>query len=149
MIILIEDNRDEQEIILAALGKAHPGMQVVSFSSGEEALDFLQNGQPARTETRGPKVILLDLKMPLVDGFEVLKRLRSDPRTATQPVVVFTSSREPRDVEASYRLGANGYVCKPVGFLKMVDLMRILVAYWFGVNEPAPYRGSLPDIRLP
>lgn len=137
MIILIEDNRDEQEIILAALGKAHPGMQVEPFSSGEEALDFLQHGA-GRSEARRPKVILLDLKMPLVDGFEVLKRLRADPQTATHPVVVFTSSREPRDVEASYRLGANGYVCKPVGFLKMVDLMRTLVAYWFGVNEPAP-----------
>ncbi|HUL93828.1 MAG TPA: response regulator [Burkholderiales bacterium] len=138
MIILIEDNRDEQEIILAALGKAHPGMPVESFSSGEEALEFLQQNPAARAEVHRPKVILLDLKMPLVDGFEVLKRLRSDSRTATHPVVVFTSSREPRDVEASYRLGANGYVCKPVGFLKMVDLMRTLVAYWFGVNEPAP-----------
>lgn len=138
MIILIEDNRDEQEIILAALGKAHPGMQVEPFSSGEEALDFLQRNAGARADARRPKVILLDLKMPLVDGFEVLKRLRANPHTATHPVVVFTSSREPRDVEASYRLGANGYVCKPVGFLKMVDLMRTLVAYWFGVNEPAP-----------
>lgn len=133
-MILIEDNQDEQEIILAALGKAHPGMQIESFSSGEAALDFLQH----RPGPHGLKVILLDLKMPMVDGFEVLKRLRADPRTATHPVVVFTSSREPRDVEASYRLGANGYVCKPVGFLKMVDLMRTLVAYWFGVNEPAP-----------
>jgi len=138
MIILIEDNRDEQEIILAALGRAHPGMQVESFSSGEDALDFLQRDSPSRPEARSPKIILLDLKMPMVDGFEVLKRLRANPRTATHPVVVFTSSREPRDVEASYRLGANGYVCKPVGFLKMVDLMRTLVAYWFGVNEPAP-----------
>lgn len=138
MIILIEDNPDEQEIILAALAKAHPGMQVEPFSSGEEALDFLQYSATARSEARHPKVILLDLKMPLVDGFEVLRRLRSDPRTAIYPVVVFTSSREPRDVEASYRLGANGYVCKPVGFLKMVDLMRTVVAYWFGINEPAP-----------
>jgi len=137
MIILIEDNRDEQEIILAALGKAHPGMQVESFSSGEDALDFLQHDGSSRSE-RSPKIILLDLKMPMVDGFEVLKRLRANPRTATHPVVVFTSSREPRDVEASYRLGANGYVCKPVGFLKMVELMRTLVAYWFGINEPAP-----------
>lgn len=140
MIILIEDNQDEQEIILAALGKAHPGLQVEPFSSGEEALDFLQHHdrRSPHAETRGPRVILLDLKMPLVDGFEVLKRLRADPRTATHPVVVFTSSREPRDVEASYRLGANGYICKPVGFLKMVDLMHTLVAYWFGINEPAP-----------
>jgi two-component system response regulator len=139
MIILIEDNRDEQEIILAALGEAHPGLPVEPFSSGEEALEFLQQDhRSAHAEARGAKVILLDLKMPLVDGFEVLKRLRADPRTATHPVVVFTSSREPRDVEASYRLGANGYICKPVGFLKMVDLMRTLVAYWFGINEPAP-----------
>jgi CheY-like chemotaxis protein len=137
MIVLIEDNRDEQEIILAALGKAHPGMKVESFCSGEAALEFL-HGEPARAADARPRFILLDLKMPLVDGFEVLKRLRSHPRTATDPVVMFTSSREPRDVDASYRLGANGYVCKPVGFLKMVALMHALVAYWFGINEPAP-----------
>ena len=138
MIILIEDNRDEQEIILAALGTAHPGMRVEPFSSGEAALDFLLRADAAASESRSPRVILLDLKMPLVDGFEVLKQLRSNPRTATHPIVVFTSSRERRDVETSYRLGANGYVCKPVGFLKMVELMRTLIAYWLGVNEPAP-----------
>jgi len=137
MIILIEDNRDEQEIILAALGKAHPGVRVEPFSSGEAALDFLF-ADAAPSESRSPGVILLDLKMPLVDGFEVLKQLRSNPRTATHPIVIFTSSRERRDVETSYRLGANGYVCKPVGFLKMVELMRTLIAYWLGVNEPAP-----------
>ena len=137
MIVLIDDNKDEQEIILAALRKLALVVPVEVFSSGEPALEFLARSSRDATRKR-PWLVLLDLKIPPLDGFEVLRRLRGEPRTATVPVVVFTSSRERRDVETCYRLGANSYVCKPVDFASMVDLMRTLVGYWLRVNESTP-----------
>lgn len=139
-ILLVEDNPDDRELTLLAFKEANILNQVMACSDGEEALDFLfaagaYSGRDARVM---PQVILLDLKLPKVDGLEVLRRLRADPRTRLLPVVVLTTSREQKDVVESYQLGANSYVRKPVDFSQFVEASRQLGLYWLVLNEAPP-----------
>lgn len=140
-ILLVEDNPADVEMTLHALQKNNLANRVAVVGDGEEALDFLfaRGTYSGRTVENGPKVILLDLKLPKVDGLEVLKALRSDPRTQFFPVVMLTSPREERDIVESYRLGVNSYIVKPVDFDKFVTMVRELGLYWLLLNE-APTR---------
>jgi two-component system response regulator len=137
-ILLVEDNPADVEMTLHALKKNNLTNRVAVVSDGEEALDFLFARGPfsGRRVENGPKVILLDLKLPKVDGLEVLKAVRSDPRTRFFPVVMLTSSREESDIVESYLLGVNSYIVKPVDFEKFVTMVRDLGLYWLLLNEP-------------
>ena len=139
IILLVEDNADDQALTLRAL-KANKIMnEVVVLEDGAEALDYLfGTGRYAGRELVIPQVVLLDLKLPKVDGLEVLRRLRADERTRLLPVVILTSSREERDIAGGYRLGANSYVRKPVDFGEFREAVRQLGLYWLLLNEPPP-----------
>ncbi len=137
-ILLVEDNPADVEMTLHALQKNNLTNRVAVVADGEEALDFLfaRGAFSGRSVENGPKVILLDLKLPKVDGLEVLKAVRRDPRTKFFPVVMLTSSREEKDIVESYRLGVNSYIVKPVDFEKFVNMVRELGLYWLLLNEP-------------
>jgi two-component system response regulator len=139
-ILLVEDNPDDEELTLLSLRKNNLGHEIVVVRDGIEAIDFLfGTGQYAgRDLSRTPTVILLDLKLPKLDGLGVLKRLRADERTRMLPVVVLTSSSQDADVLASYNLGANSYVRKPVEFGSFVEAVSSLGMYWVGLNRPPP-----------
>lgn len=137
-ILLVEDNPGDVELTLHALKKHNLGNYVKVVRDGAEALEFLFcTGTYAdrRIEHR-PHVVLLDLKLPKVDGLEVLRRMKADPRTQMIPVVVLTSSREERDIVESYKLGVNSYIVKPVDFQQFSEAMRYLGMYWVLLNEP-------------
>lgn len=135
-ILLVEDNPDHEALTIRALKKAHVLNDVVVAHDGAEALELLGiDGKPDRAPISLPQLILLDLKLPKVDGLEVLRRLRETPRTKLVPVVVLTSSDEEGDVVTSYRLGANSYVCKPVDFVQFMEATRQLGLYWLVLNE--------------
>ena len=140
VILLVEDNPDDRDLTLLAFKEANVLNQVVICADGEEALEFLfATGAHAGRDTRvTPQIVLLDLKLPKVDGLEVLKRIRADERTKLIPVVVLTSSREQKDVVESYRLGANSYVRKPVDFSLFIEVSRQLGQYWLVLNEAPP-----------
>lgn len=133
-ILLVEDNPDHEMLTVRALKKAHVLNQIVVAHDGAEALDLLFGGA-GQTAPANPEMVLLDLKLPKVDGLEVLQKLRANPLTRLIPVVVLTSSDEEKDVAASYRLGANSYVCKPVDFSEFMDATRQLGLYWLVLNE--------------
>ena len=138
-ILLVEDNPDHETLTIRALKKARVMNEIVVAHDGAEALDMLTGtgacaGQPPLT----PQVVLLDLKLPKVDGLEVLRRLRADPLTRRQPVVILTSSKEERDLVESYELGANSYVRKPVDFNQFVEAVNQLGLYWLVLNQPPP-----------
>ena len=137
-ILLVEDNPNDVELTLHAFEKHHLTNPVHVARDGAEALDFLfARGEYAdRDGQRPPKVILLDLKLPKIDGMEVLREIRSNQATRTIPVVVLTSSREERDVVESYELGVNSYITKPVEFEKFLETVRTLGLYWLLLNEP-------------
>jgi two-component system response regulator len=139
-ILLVEDNPDDEELTMRALQRNNIGNQVVVVRDGQEAIDWLDGtGQHAgRDVNDAPALILLDLKLPKVDGLEVLRRLRATPRTAIVPVVILTSSKEDRDRARGYHSGANSYVQKPVDFTEFVDAVRQLGMYWLVLNEPPP-----------
>jgi two-component system response regulator len=141
-ILLVEDNPDDEELTLLSLRKNNLAHQIVVVRDGVEAIDYLfGNGQYAgRDLSQVPTVILLDLKLPKLDGLGVLKRLRADERTRNLPVVVLTSSSQDADVIASYNLGANSYVRKPVEFGAFVDAVSNLGLYWVLLNRPPPMR---------
>jgi len=136
-VLLIEDNPSDAELTMRALKKRNLANKLFHAKDGAEALDFMfARGQFAdRRIENGPKVVLLDLKLPKIDGIEVLKRIKSDERTKKTPVVVMTSSREDRDLEACYDLGANGYVVKPVEFEDFSRAVSELGFYWLLLNE--------------
>lgn len=140
VILLVEDNPDDRDLTLLAFKEAGIPNEVVNCADGEEALDFLfATGAHAGRDTRVmPDVILLDLKLPKVDGLEVLKRVRAHERTKLIPVVVLTTSREEEDVMGSYRLGANSYVRKSVDFSRFIEVSRQLGLYWLVLNEAPP-----------
>jgi two-component system, response regulator len=141
-ILLVEDNPDDEELTLLSLRKNNLAHEIVVVRDGVEAIEFLfGNGQYAgRDLSRTPTVILLDLKLPKLDGLGVLKRLRADERTRMLPVVVLTSSSQDADVIASYNLGANSYVRKPVEFGSFVEAVSNLGLYWVLLNRPPPLR---------
>ena len=140
VILLVEDNPDDEALTVRALKKANLSNELVVARDGAEALDYLFGTGPhaGRDARRVPQVILLDIKLPKIDGLEVLRRVRSDPRTALLPVVILTSSSEEQDIVEGYRLGANSYVRKPVDFGHFADAVRQLGLYWVLVNEQPP-----------
>ena len=140
VILLVEDNDDDVALTLRALNLNNIRNEVVVARDGVEALDYLwATGTHAARDTRQmPQVILLDLKLPRIDGLEVLRRLRSDKRTRLLPVVILTSSQEQQDLVESYSLGANSYVRKPVDFDQFVEAVRQLGLYWLVLNQPPP-----------
>ncbi len=143
-ILLVEDNPDDEELTLLSLRKNNLAHEIIVVRDGVEAIEFLSGqGQYAGRDTsRLPTVILLDLKLPKLDGLGVLRRLRADERTRMLPVVVLTSSSQDADVLASYNLGANSYVRKPVEFSAFVDAVSNLGMYWLLLNRPPPLRAS-------
>lgn len=143
-ILLVEDNPDDEALTLRALRRANVANAVVVARDGTEALDYLfGTGVHAGRDTSVlPQVVLLDLKLPKLDGLEVLRRIRADDRTRLLPVVVLTSSNEERDRIESYSLGANSYVRKPVDFVQFADAVRQLGLYWLVLNQPPPEGAS-------
>lgn len=140
VILLVEDNPDDVVLTQRALGKSNILNTLVVASDGAEALDWLYcTGQyEDRDPCIVPAVVLLDIKLPKIDGLEVLRRIRADKRTQLLPVVVLTSSREEQDVVNSYQLGANSYIRKPVDFDQFVEAVKNLGLYWLLLNEPPP-----------
>ena len=140
MILLVEDNADDEALTLRALNKSKVANQIVVVRDGAEALDFLYctGTYVERDPFDLPQVILLDLKLPKVDGLEVLRRIRSEPRTRMLPVVILTSSKEEQDMVNAYSSGANSYVRKPVDFNQFVDAIGQLGLYWLVLNEAPP-----------
>jgi len=139
-ILLVEDNPDDEELTRKALKEANIANEIVVVGTGIEALDYLF-GTGAYTDrdlSRLPQLILLDLKLPKLSGLQVLERLRADPRTKLIPVVVLTTSSEEEDVIASYQLGANSYVRKPVDFDQFTEAIRHVGLYWLLINQPPP-----------
>jgi CheY-like chemotaxis protein len=147
-ILLVEDNPNDVELTLSALGENHLITEVVVLRDGAEALDYLhRRGHFADRPEGLPVAVLLDLKMPKVDGLEVLRQMKSDARLRAIPVIMLTSSREEQDLLTSYQLGVNSYVVKPVGFQQFVEAVRQVGVFWALINEPppsqnAPSRGS-------
>ena len=139
-ILLVEDNPDDVELTLRALKQYHVKNQINVVRDGAEALDYLftTGAYADRDTTTMPAVVILDLKLPKVDGLEVLQRMRGDKRTKLVPVVVLTSSKEEQDMINSYKFGANSYVRKPVDFTQFVEAARQLGLYWLVINEPPP-----------
>jgi CheY-like chemotaxis protein len=137
-ILLVEDNRYDEELTLHALQAHNVANHILVAHDGAQALDYLfGTGEYAgRDVTDTPKVILLDLKLPKVDGLEVLRQVKSDPRTKAIPVVVLTSSREERDIVESYALGVNSYIVKPVDFQQFSAVVQHLGLYWLLYNQP-------------
>lgn len=138
-ILLAEDNARDVELTLEALAEHNLANDVVVVHDGAQALDYLYARGEFRMRPSGPPaVVLLDLKMPKVDGLEVLRTVKSDPALRTIPIVVLTSSREDRDLIESYRLGVNAYVVKPVDFAQFVEAVKEIGAFWAILNEPPP-----------
>lgn len=136
IILLVEDNPDDEALTLRALRKNNILNDVIVARDGQQALDyFFGEGAPANP---APTLMLLDLKLPKVDGLEVLRRIRADQRTVLQPIVILTSSKEEQDIVTGYRLGANSYIRKPVDFSQFMEAIRQLGLYWLVLNEPAP-----------
>lgn len=139
-ILLVEDNPSDIGLTRRALEKSHIANELIVVEDGQEALDYLFGaGQSAGLKvTELPALILLDLKLPKVDGLEVLRRVRSDPNLYRLPVVVLTTSTEEQDIIQSYHLGANSYIRKPVDFNQFAEAVQHLGLYWLLLNEPAP-----------
>lgn len=147
-ILLVEDSLRDAEITLKALETHHLANEVLHLRDGAEALDFLRRrGEFAKRTNGQPTVVLLDLKMPRVDGLEVLRQMKDDADLKMIPVVIMTSSREERDVLDSYQLGVNAYVVKPVTFPEFAGAVKQVGAFWAVLNEPPP--GSVPKASEP
>ena len=144
-ILLVEDDPKDVELTMTALEEYNLSNEVVVARDGEEALDYLYyRGKFQRRSGDNPAVVLLDLKLPKVDGLEVLETIKQDEKLRMIPVVVLTSSREERDLVASYKLGVNAYVVKPVDFHEFVNAIKELGVFWAIINEPPP--GSVKKI---
>jgi two-component system response regulator len=137
-ILIVEDTPQDLELTLRALRKAKLSNRIQVARDGAEAIEFIfcEGQHASRKIEDAPKVILLDLKLPKIDGIEVLRRIKSDPRTKTIPVAVLTSSKEQKDVVESYRLGVNSYIVKPVNFEGFAGAVQDLVMYWLLLNQP-------------
>src|SRR5689334_9332314 len=141
-ILLVEDNPDDEALTVRALRQHKVANEIVVAHDGVEALDYLFRTGPheGRDRELDPELVLLDLKLPRIDGLEVLRRLRAEPRTKLLPVVILTSSTEEKDIINGYNFGANSYIRKPVDFLQFVDAVKQLELYWLVLNEPPPRR---------
>ena len=137
-ILLVEDNKDDVELTLNALRKENLANSIQVVTDGEEALDFLfcRGLFENRSQEQTPKLVLLDLKLPKVDGLEVLRQLKADLRTKALPVVILTSSKEERDLVSGYNLGANSFIQKPVDFDQFRDTVKRVGMYWLVINQP-------------
>jgi two-component system, response regulator len=136
-ILLVEDSLDDAVLTLNALKKCGQVTNVLHLQSGEKALDFLFQNEALRP---APKLIVLDLKMPRIDGIELLRRIKGDKRTRVIPTIILTSSREEQDINRSYQLGANSYLVKPVDYTGFLDMMAEVITYWLGLNQsPCKY----------
>jgi two-component system, response regulator len=144
IILLVEDRADDVELTLRAFEKANVANEIVVASDGEEAINYLfALGRHAGRDPKVmPRVVLMDLKLPKIDGLGVLRRIRADERTRRLPVVIMTSSKEERDVIQGYNLGANSFVRKPVDFVQFVEAAKLLGLYWLVINEPPPARAA-------
>ena len=140
VILLVEDNPNDVELTLRAFEKSNVTNQIVVARDGEQAIQYLFRTGPhtKRDPATMPEVVLLDMKLPKIDGLGVLRLMRADERTRRLPVVILTSSKEERDVKSSYDLGANSFVRKPVDFAEFVHAVRQLELYWLVMNEPPP-----------
>jgi two-component system response regulator len=138
IILLIEDNPSDIELTRRAFAREHITNELVVVEDGQAALEYLFGAD--RDLHRLPTLILLDLQLPIIDGLEVLRRIRADERTRRLPVVVLTSSKEEQDVAASYDLGVNSYIRKPVDFHHFAEAIKLLGLYWLVVNEPPPLK---------
>lgn len=142
-ILLVEDNLDDVELTVAALNKNNLANEIALTRDGGEALDYLQRRGKYQTRANGhPVVIFLDLKMPKMDGLELLRHLKNDPELKIIPVVMLTSSREEVDLVKSYQLGINAYVVKPVGFQQFVEAIKQVGMFWAVLNEPPPEKAA-------
>lgn len=145
-IVLVEDNPNDLELTLVALERARLANEVITLRDGEEAIDYLYcKGQWEGRDKGNPAVILLDIKLPKLNGLEVLQQIKSDPELRQIPVVMLTSSREEPDLQRSYQLGVNAYVVKPVSFDAFVRAVQDLGGFWAVLNEPPP--GSIRPVR--
>jgi len=147
-ILLVEDNANDVKLALHAFKMHNLANDVHVVRNGAEALEFIfgTDRYAGRDTTAGPKLILLDLKLPLVDGIEVLRRIKTDEQTCMMPVVVMTSSNEERDIVESYKLGVNSYIRKPVNFNQFTEAVRQLGYYWLLLNEVPPARSMAVDV---
>lgn len=143
-ILLVDDSPDDVDLTLHALRRENLANNIVVVRDGEEALDFLncRGAFADRPLEKLPRLILLDLKLPKVDGMEVLKHIKENPRTRLIPVVVLTSSKEERDLVKSYHLGANSYIQKPVDFGQFRETVKTLGMYWLLINQPPVHNGQ-------
>lgn len=148
-IVVVDDNPNDVELTVRTLRKAHIANEVTVLSDGQEALDFLLGTDSSSPLGLLPAVILLDLKLPKLDGLEVLRRLRSDDRTRFVPVVVMTSSNQESDMVRSYALGVNSYIVKPVDFAQFAATVRDVGLYWLLLNHPASPTPPRPAPRSP
>jgi CheY-like chemotaxis protein len=140
-ILLVEDNPNDVELTLRALADSHLANEVMVVHDGAEALDYLyQRGDYVLRAPDNPVLILLDMKLPKIDGLEVLRQLKQDDQLKLIPVVIMTSSREEQDVIESYRLGVNAYVIKPVDFSQFTEAIKTLGLFWLVINQPPPER---------
>ncbi len=145
-ILLVEDNPNDIELTLAALESSQLANEIVICRDGAEALDFIyRRGAHEKRQAQDPAVVLLDLKLPKVDGLEVLAKIKGDPVTRQVPVVMLTSSREETDLVRSYDLGVNAFVVKPVAFEEFFAAIKEIGVFWALLNEPPPYRGGWPS----
>ncbi|HAM50254.1 MAG TPA: two-component system response regulator [Nitrospiraceae bacterium] len=144
-ILLVEDDPNDVELIIAALSENDLNNKVVTIHDGEEALDYLNYRGKFAGRTDGyPAVVLLDLKLPRVSGLEVLRQMKADEKLMYLPVVIFTSSKEDKDIVLGYKLGANSYVVKPIDFHAFIDVIKLIGAYWAIVSEPPPIEMCRP-----
>lgn len=143
-ILLVEDNPDDVELTLRAMRKFNIANDITVVRDGVEALEYLfcTGAYAGRDQSLMPAIILLDLKLPRIDGLEVLRRIRADSRTKLIPVAILTSSKEESDITNGYQLGANSYVRKPVDFAQFAEAVRNLGIYWLMLNEPPPKGGK-------
>ena len=137
-ILIVDDSQNDTELIIAALTENNLANDIVTAEDGEEALDYLYKRGKFVNEIGTPAVILLDVKMPKMDGIEVLKHIRSNDKFKFIPVIMLISSHEERDIVESYKLGANSYVVKPVDVLQFIEAIKTLGQYWAVINQPPP-----------
>jgi two-component system response regulator len=142
-VLIVEDNPNDLELAMHAFARHNFANKIEVARDGQEALDYLM-GTADRAAGERPKVILLDLKLPKVDGLEVLREIRADESLKSLPVVILTSSREERDIVESYELGVNSFIVKPIEFDKFVEAVHTLGWYWLLINEPPPVESSSP-----